>query len=88
MVVLRDAKGSTLSYFYQLGAAFDQQYNRYRVSVSKTGEKIGSLFNGVGYILRHKIQFKMAVFCFLLLSDTKKTVFYVLDSKPKLDYTY
>jgi hypothetical protein len=30
----------------------------------------------------------MTVFCFLLLSDTKKTVFYVLQTRYKLDYTF
>jgi hypothetical protein len=30
----------------------------------------------------------LLVFCFLLLSDTKKTMFYVLQSIPKLDYTF
>jgi hypothetical protein len=39
-------------------------------------------------ILRHKSQFIITVFCFLLLSDTKKTMFYVLQLRPKLDYTF
>jgi hypothetical protein len=41
----------------------------------------------LGSILGHKSQFKMTVICFHLLSDTKKTMFYVWHSKPKLDYT-
>jgi hypothetical protein len=30
----------------------------------------------------------MKVFCFLLLLDTKKTMFYDLQLRPKLDYTF
>jgi hypothetical protein len=30
----------------------------------------------------------MTVFCFLLLTDTKKTVSYVLQLRPKLDYIF
>jgi hypothetical protein len=43
---------------------------------------------GISCILRHKSQFKMTVFCFLLLSDTKKTIFHVLQIRFKLDYTF
>jgi hypothetical protein len=40
------------------------------------------------FLLGYKSQFEMTVFCFLLLSDAKKTMFYVLHSKPKLVYIF
>jgi hypothetical protein len=66
---------------------FFSSYNRCRVNVLKTKEKIRSHFNGfVAYLEIWKI--KMTVFCFLLFSDTKETMFCVLQSRPKLGYTY
>jgi hypothetical protein len=42
--------------------SFDQQYNRYRVSVSKTSQEHKSPFQGIGCIHRHESQFKMTVY--------------------------
>jgi hypothetical protein len=68
--------------------AFDQQYNRCRVNVSKTEQKIISHFNGLVAYLDINLNLKWQSFVFFCCQIGKKAEFYVLQLRPKLDYTY
>jgi hypothetical protein len=61
--------------------------NVLHVSINNTIDT-GLASQWVGCILQHKSQFKMTVFCFFLLSDTKETMFYGLQLRAKLDYSF
>jgi hypothetical protein len=56
------------------------------IDTESASQKHKSSLQGIGCIHRHRSQFKMSL-SFLLLSDTKKSMFYVVQSRPKLDYT-
>jgi hypothetical protein len=78
---------SFLSYLLPvINTIFDQQYNRLSVSVSKPDVKLIP-FNGLVANFDVSLNFiwqSVIFFC----CHTKKTMFYVLQLRPKLDYTY